>query len=190
MKVLVACERSGVVRRSFAARGHDAWSCDLEPAADADTKHVVSDARALLGDPAWDLVIAHPPCTRLTLSGLRWLYERGLWKELREAAEFFRFCVEAPAERTRVCVENPKMHRHARELVPTGPQQWVEPWFFGDPWTKKTGLWLRNLPPLMSTAPVAERYDRIHRMPAGPDRGRLRAVTPPGLAGAMALQWG
>ena len=193
MRVLVACERSGVVRRAFAARGHEAWSCDLADAEDGAERHLKTDARRVLADPGWDLVIAHPPCTRLALSGLRWLEERNLWADLDEAARFFDACWNLPAAGTRVCVENPKMHRHAQSRIAVGREdaQWVDPWWFGDGWTKRTGLWLRGLPPLIATGPTRERNRRriLHAKP-GPERTKERARTPPGLAEAMAEQWG
>lgn len=190
-RVLVGCERSGAVRSAFRKRGHDAWSCDTAPPDDGSEHHLQGDLRNWIGSPKWDLVISHPPCTRLCLSGVRWLWERDLWRELDEAAEFFTDCLALPHRRARVCVENPMMHRYAVASIPfAGPQQWVHPWWFGDGYTKKTGLWLRGLPPLMATAPVVGRDDRIHRASQGPNRGDVRSVTPAGIASAMADQWG
>jgi hypothetical protein len=124
MKVLVGCETSGIVRRAFAARGHDAWSCDLLPAEDGSNRHFVCDVRERLND-GWDLLaVMHPPCTRLCNSGVRWLSVpppgrtlEEMWAELREGAAVFSACWNAPIER--VCVENPIMHRHAKALIAT-----------------------------------------------------------------------
>lgn len=190
MRVLVACEFSGIVRRAFAAKGHDAWSCDLLPAEDRSNKHIIGDARDLLND-GWDLLmVAHPPCTRLCNSGVRWLEERNLWAELDEAAALFSDFWNAPIER--VAVENPVMHRHAKaRIVNFQPHtQSVQPWQFGHGETKRTCLWLRNLPPLRPTKIVAGREARVHRMPPGKDRWRERSRFYPGIAAAMADQWG
>jgi hypothetical protein len=190
MRVLVACEFSGIVRRAFAARGHDAWSCDLLPAEDRSNRHIVGDARDILGDD-WDLLmVAHPPCTRLCNSGVRWLEERNLWGDLDEAAALFSAFWNAPIER--VAVENPVMHRHAKERITNyqPPAQSVQPWQFGHGETKRTCLWLRNLPPLRPTNIVAGREARVHRMPPGPDRWRERSRFFTGIAEAMADQWG
>lgn len=188
-RVLIACEFSGVVRRAFAARDHDAWSCDLLPAEDGSNRHIVGDARDILGD-GWDLlIVAHPPCTRLCNSGVRWLAERDLWGDLAEAADLFSafWCAPVP----RVCVENPVMHGHAKALIRdyAPPAQSVQPWQFGHGETKRTCLWLRGLPPLVPTEIVAGREARVHRMPPGPDRWRERSRFFPGIAAAMAEQW-
>lgn len=190
MRVLVACEFSGTVRRAFAARGHDAWSCDLLPSEDRSNKHIVGDARDLLND-SWDLLmVAHPPCTRLCNSGVRWLAERDLWSELDEAADLFSAFWNAPIER--IAVENPVMHRHAKERIRgyVRPAQSVQPWQFGHGETKRTCLWLKNLPPLIPTSVVSGRLARVHRMPPGPDRWKERSRFFPGIAEAMADQWG
>lgn len=206
LRVLVACEFSGIVRRAFAALGHDAWSCDLRPAEDGSNQHIVGDVRAILAD-GWDLlVVAHPPCTRLCNSGVRWLIvpppgrtRDEMWAELEAGAELFSACWNAPVER--VAVENPVMHHHARERI-TGyapPAQIVQPWWFGDPQFKATGLYLRGLTPLVPTRKLVppERgtaehraWSRVHRMPPGPNRAKERSRFFPGLAGAMAWQWG
>ena len=196
MKVLVACEFSGIVRRAFAARGHDAWSCDLLPADDDSPKHVQGDARAILGD-GWDLLIAHPPCTRLCNSGVRWLSSPPPGKtadqmqaELIEGAELFSDMWNASIPR--VAVENPVMHKHAKALIRNfyPPAQSVQPWQFGHPETKRTCLWLRDLPPLIPTNIVEGREARVHRMPPGPDRWKERSRFFTGIADAMADQWG
>lgn len=195
-RVLVACEFSGVVRRAFAALGHDAWSCDLLPAEDRNNKHIVGDAREILGD-GWDLLmVAHPPCTRLCNSGVRWLHVpppgksiNQIWEDLRDAAALFSAFWNAPIKR--VCIENPVMHKHAKALIEnfSPAAQSVQPWQFGHPETKRTCLWLRNLPPLKATKIVAGREPRVHRMPPSPDRWRERSRFFPGIAAAMAEQW-
>lgn len=196
MRVLIACEFSGVVRRAFAARGHDAWSCDLLPAEDRSNRHIVGDARELLND-GWDLLaVFHPPCTRLCKSGLRWLHSppkgrdlADMWAELDQAADLFSTFWSAPIDR--VAIENPRMHRHAQERIRgfQPPAQTIQPWQFGHGETKATCLWLRGLPTLRPTQIVAGRTERVHRMPEGPNRWRERSRTFPGIAAAMADQW-
>ena len=196
-RVLVACEFSGTVRRAFAARGHDAWSCDLLPAEDGSNRHIVGDARDLLGE-GWDLLmVAHPPCTRLCNSGVRWLSvpPRGRTREemladLEAGAALFSVFWNAPIER--ICIENPVMHRHAKALIVNyrEPSQSVQPWQFGHGEVKRTCFWLKNLPVLTATDIVAGREARVHRMPPGPDRGKERSRFFAGIATAMAEQWG
>lgn len=196
-RVLVACEFSGVVRRAFAARGHDAWSCDLLPAEDGSNKHIVGDARDHLDD-GWDLLmVAHPPCTRLCNSGVRWLTKppagktlNQMWRELDEAAALFSAFWNAPIER--VCIENPVMHKHAKARIIDyqPPAQSVQPWQFGHGEVKRTCFWLRGLPPLTPTNIVDGRHARVHRMPPSPDRWKERSRFFPGIAAAMADQWG
>lgn len=197
LRVLVACEFSGVVRRAFAALGHDAWSCDLMPAEDRSNCHIIGDARAHLND-GWDLLmVAHPPCTRLCNSGVRWLHRPPegkaldqMWRELDQAADLFSAFWNAPIER--VCIENPVMHGHAKRRIRNyePPAQSVQPWQFGHGETKRTCFWLRNLPPLSPTNIVAGREQRVFRMTPGPDRARERSRFFPGIAAAMADQWG
>lgn len=206
MRVLVACEFSGTVRRAFACLGHDAWSCDLLPAEDRSNKHIVGDVRNILSDE-WDLLmVAHPPCTRLCNSGVRWLSVpppgrtmEAMWAELRNGADLFSACWNAPIER--IAVENPVMHKHAKALIRgyEPAAQTVQPWWFGEPFFKATGLYLKGLAPLVPTnkltppAPGTEEHkawSRVHRMPPGPDRWRERSRFFPGIAAAMATQWG
>lgn len=197
MKMLVACEFSGTVRRAFRDAGHDAWSCDLLPAEDGSNQHVIGDARDIL-DWGWDLlIVAHPPCTRLCNSGVRWLHgpppgksTEQIWAELDEAAELFGAFWNAPIER--ICIENPVMHKHAKARIKNYRDfaQSIQPWQFGHGETKRTCLWLKNLPPLTATDIVEGREARIHRMPPGPDRWRERSRFFPGVAAAMADQWG
>lgn len=214
MRVLVGCEFSGVVRRAFAQRGHDAWSCDLQPAEDRSNKHIIGDVRDVLGW-GWDLlIVCHPPCTRLCRSGRRWLSGPGkltppkqlprgrTWasmiQEFEEAVDLFVACWRAPVER--VCIENPQMHDLARERMPENvpAPQMVQPWWFGHPEYKATGLYLRGLPPLVETERLSEpqpgssewkRWHRVWRMPPSADRGKERSRFFPGLANAMAEQW-
>lgn len=197
LRILVACEFSGIVRRAFANRGHDAWSCDLLPAEDRSNKHITGDVRNILGD-GWDLlIVAHPPCTRLCNSGVRWLSAppagktlEQMWQELDEGAALFSDMWNAPIER--VAVENPVMHRHAKERIRNyqEPAQSVQPWQFGHGETKRTCLWLKNLPPLVPTNIVEGRTPRVHHMSPGPDRWKERSRFFPGIAEAMADQWG
>ena len=190
MRVLVACEYSGRVRNAFRARGIDAWSCDLLPSEDASPFHIQDDARAILQQP-WDMVIAHPPCTRLCNSGVRWLAERDLWADMRKGADFFLACLNANAPR--IAVENPVMHRYARDAIGgERPAFTVQPWQFGDPAKKRTCFWTRGLPPLVptSTMTAADARADCHLASPGPDRWKERSRTYPGLAAAMAAQWG
>jgi len=196
LRVLVACEYSGVVRRAFLARGCDAWSCDLLPSEDGSNRHIRGDARDLLHD-GWDLLmVAHPPCTRLCNSGVRWLHTPPPGKtagqmelELREGAALFSAFWNAPIPR--VAVENPVMHGHAKRLIENyaEPAQSVQPWQFGHGETKRTCLWLRGLPPLKPTNVVEGREQRVHRMSPSPTRWKERSRFYPGIAAAMAEQW-
>jgi hypothetical protein len=197
MRVLIACEFSGTVRRAFTARGHDAWSCDLLPAEDRSNRHIVGDARDLLND-GWDLLmVAHPPCTRLCNSGVRWLTKAppgrtlaDMWAELETGAALFSAFWNAPIPR--IAVENPVMHKHAKALIEdyAPPAQSVQPWQYGHGEVKRTCLWLRGLPVLTPTDVVEGREARVHRMPPGPNRGKERSRFFSGIADAMADQWG
>ena len=196
MRVLIACEYTGTERDAFIAAGHDAMSCDLLPT-ETPGPHYRGDVRDLLTEP-FDLVIAHPPCTYLSNSGVRWLYsESTRWQSLIQGAALFRdmFTFNSP----RIAVENPIQHKWALMAHGQGaPTQWVQPWQHGHPETKATGLWLRGLPPLMPTDDVREvmaglspkERSRIHYMSPGADRGKLRSAAYPGIAAAMADQWG
>lgn len=185
MRVLVACEYSGIVRDAFTARGHDAMSADLLPT-ESPGPHHEGDVLEVL-DGSWDLMVAHPPCTYLTNSGVRWLHERPeRWESMREGAEFFNALWRAPIPR--VAIENPVPHKYARDII--GPySQSIQPWQFGDGETKRICLWLRGLPPLMPTQVVYEREARVHMLPPGPDRQKERSRFFPGVARAMADQW-
>lgn len=197
MRVLVACEYSGIVRDAFLARGHDAWSCDLLPTERNSNRHIRGDVRDVLND-GWDfLMVAHPPCTRLCNSGVRWLHNpppgktlEQMWQELRDGADLFSDLWNADIPR--ICVENPVMHKHAKALIRNYEEfsQSVQPWQFGHGETKRTCFWLRNLPLLQPTDVVQERVARVHRMPPSPERWRERSRFFPGIARAMAQQWG
>lgn len=186
VRVLVACEFSGVVRDAFLERGFDATSCDLLPT-DSPGPHLQGDALLYVED-GWDLLIAHPPCTRLANSGVRWLHERDLWEEMHEAAVFFSRFLKAPVPH--IAVENPVMHGYAKEIIGRGHNFTVQPWQFGHGETKRTCFWTRDLPPLQPTAIVEGREAKVHRMPPGKDRWKKRSVTYAGIAAAMADQWG
>ena len=184
MRVLVACEYSGVVRRAFQALGHDAWSCDLLPAEDDSPHHFQGDVMPILGRcEHWDLMIAHPPCTHLSVSGARWFKDKQ--KEQAEALEFVEWLMAAPIDR--IAIENPISVISSRIRK---PDQIIQPWQFGHGETKATCLWLQGLPKLTPTNIVEGREARIHRMPPGPDRWKERSRTFEGIAAAMAEQWG
>lgn len=195
-RVLIACEFSGVVRRAFAARGCDAWSCDLLPSEDGSNQHIISDARDILSF-GWDLLmVAHPPCTRLCNSGVRWLTLpppgktiEQMWLELHDGAALFSAFWNAPIKR--ICLENPVMHRHAKALIQNyrAPSQSIQPWQFGHGEVKRTCLWLKDLPPLRPTNIVDGREARVHRASPGPDRWKERSRFFSGIADAMAGQW-
>lgn len=180
MRVLLACEESGVVRDAFRALGHEAWSCDLEPR--DHPNHLTGDVRLFLRE-GWDMMIAFPPCTHLAVSGARWFKAKGALQE--EALDFFKTLLYAPI--LRICVENPVSVVSTRIRK---PDQIIQPWQFGHGETKATCLWLNGLPKLVPTQMVSGREPRVWRMPPGPDRARLRSQTYPGIAAAMAAQWG
>ena len=189
MRALVACEYSGRVRDALIAVGVDAVSCDLLPT-ETPGPHIQGDVLALLREP-WDLVIAHPPCTYLCNSGVRWLHERpGRWEKMREGAEFFLACLDANAPR--VAVENPVMHRYAREIVGRRQDFSVQPWQFGDAAKKRTCFWTRGLPPLVPTSTMRAEDAKAdcHLAPPGPNRWKERSRTYEGIARAIAQQWG
>jgi hypothetical protein len=189
MRVLVACEYSGTVRDAFRSRGHDAMSCDLLPT-DVDGPHHQGDVRDILND-GWDLMIAHPPCTYLTVSGNKWMNDEyqdrfPTRKQDREdALAFVRILMAAPIER--IAIENPISVISSRIRQ---PDQVVQPWMFGHGEVKATCFWLKNLSPLEPTHIVSGRDDRLHRLPPGPDRWKERSKTFSGIAAAMADQWG
>ena len=182
MRVLVACEYSGRVRQAFRDRGHDAWSCDLyEPAEDGSPWHRAGDAARIAYEGGWDMMVAHPPCTHLAVSGARWFKDKA--KEQDEALDFVRSLMAAPIER--ICIENPISIISSRIRK---PDQIIQPWQFGHGETKATCLWLRSLPKLKPTAIVEGREARVHEMSPGPDRWKERSRTYQGIADAMAEQ--
>jgi hypothetical protein len=214
-RVLVACEFSGTVRNAFLARGFDAWSCDLLPAEDGSNRHIRGDVRGVLHD-GWDLlIVAHPPCTRLCRSGRRWLSGPGnmtppkqlprgrTWQsmidEFEAGVDLFLSCWRAPIDR--VAIENPEMHdlTRAAMLADVPAPHIVQPHWFGHPEYKGTGWYLRGLPALVETDRLPEppkgseewkTWNRVWRMPPGADRGKERSRFFPGMAAAMARQWG
>ena len=211
-KVLVGCETSGTVRNAFARLGFDAWSCDVLPADEPSNRHIQDDVREVLKYDSWDLcLVAHPPCTRLCNSGVRWLSNppagktvEQMQEELREGAELFSDLWNADVPR--LAVENPVMHKHAKaEIEKVSPRpfpekatQYVQPYWFADSVdaednvSKLTGLWLKNLPLLKRTGQLTKATARqdIHLASPGPDRWKIRSKFHVGLADAMARQWG
>jgi site-specific DNA-cytosine methylase len=182
MKVLVACEYSGRVREAFRERGHDAWSCDLLESEDDSPYHIQGDVLALL-DQGWDLMIAHPPCTHLAVSGARWFKDKR--EEQAAALAFFRKLLDAPIPR--VAIENPVSIVSSRIRKPDFT---IQPWQFGHGEVKRTCFWTRNLPPLVPTNIVEGREAKVHKMPPGPNRWKERSRTYLGVAKAMSEQWG
>lgn len=182
MRVLIACEFSGVVRRAFRARGHDAWSCDVLPAEDRSIYHYQRKIEDMfLG--GFDLMIAHPPCTHLAVSGAR--HFKNKVREQEEALAFVHLLLAAPIPR--IALENPISIISTRIRK---PDQIIQPWMFGHGETKATCLWLKGLPKLTPTNIVEGREARVHRMPPGPNRWKERSRTFTGIAEAMADQWG
>ena len=205
LRALVGCATSCVVLEELLKRGIDAWQCDILPADKPTNRHIQDDIRNVL-PWGWDLLmVSNPPCTRLCNSGVRWLSvppagrsAEEMWQELEDGADLFSECLNAPIPH--VAVENPVMHRHARERIRnwTKPQI-VQPWWFGDRAFKATGLYLRNLPELVPTNKLTpprpgtdehKRWSAIHRAPPGPERWKFRSKTFAGMAAAWAEQWG
>ena len=193
MRVLIACEFSGVVREAFRKSGHDAWSCDLLPSDDNSEFHIQGDVLQSL-DKYWDLMIAHPPCTFMCNSGVSWLHkDENRWNELQKANEFFHRLWNAPIPR--IAIENPIPHKYA--LLPKYTQI-IQPYQFGHPESKATCLWLKNLDELVPTKDVYDEMkklpinqaQRIHYTKPGKDRWKIRSRTFEGIAEAMADQWG
>lgn len=183
MKILIACEYSGRVRDAFIAAGHDAMSCDLLPT-ESPGPHYQGDVADILGD-GWDMMIAHPPCTHLAVSGARHFAAKRADGRQQEAVNFFMMLARAPIPR--IAIENPVC---IMSTVWRRPDQIIQPWQFGHGETKATCLWLKNLPPLLPTDIVAGRVDRIHKLPPSADRWKLRSTTYSGIATGMAAQWG
>jgi hypothetical protein len=194
VKVVVACEYSGRVRDAFRALGHDAVSVDLLPT-EVPGPHIVGDALDAIRRESPDLLVAHPPCTYLANSGVRWLYggkgttiDPVRWGQMVEGAAFFKALLDSPVPM--VAVENPVMHGFARDLVGESASQFIHPWQFGHGEQKTTGLWLRGLPLLTPTDVVEGREQRVWRMGPSADRWKERSRTFSGIAAAMAAQWG
>jgi hypothetical protein len=200
MRILVACEESGVVREALLARGHEAWSCDILPSSHPSRFHIQDDVLRHLSD-GWDMIIAFPPCTYLTVTANKWMKPEyrdrfpDRPKHREAAVEFFQSMINAPCER--IAVENPIGIMSTRFRK---PDQIIQPWQFGHPETKSTCLWLRGLPKLVPTnivQPVFEmaggkRYSPTHfnrKGIKGEERSRLRSRTYQGIAEAMASQW-
>ena len=181
MRILIACEYSGTVRDAFINAGHDAISCDLLPS-ESPGPHYQGDVTDILND-GFDMMIAHPPCTHLAVSGARWFHLKQ--QEQAEALDFVRLLMNAPIPR--IAIENPVSIISSRIRK---PDQVIQPWQFGHGETKATCLWLKGLPKLTPTNIVEGREARIHKMPPSPDRWKLRSTTYKGIAAAMAQQWG
>lgn len=208
MKVLVGCEFSQRVTKAFRERGHEAYSCDVIDTEGNPDWHINDDVRNVISSETWDLVILHPPCTYLANSGVKWLYNGGnkangvnvnRWNEMIKASEFFFDMLNAKCER--VCVENPIQHGYVGEVLKklnierksnTNIEftQSIQPWQFGEGKTKRTCLWLKNLPRLKPTNVVSGREHAVHNEPPSPNRQKNRSRTYNGIAQAMAEQWG
>ena len=203
-RVLIGCEESQTVCMEFRRLGHEAFSCDLQDCSGGHPEwHIKADVLTVLGD-GWDMGIFHPVCRRLTNAGVRWLHvpPKGktldeMWDELYEAVDFYQELRDATIEKK--AIENPIMHKYASDMLCNPGRQIVQPWWFGDEAFKATGFELFNLPELEPTnklippKPGTEEHKKwsfIHRMPPGPDREKLRSKTFPGIADAMASQWG
>lgn len=202
MRVLIACEYSGRVRDAFAALGHDVWSCDLLET-ESPGNHYQGGIRDMLGEH-WDLMIAHPPCTRLTNAGSRWLHVppvgktlEEMWSDLDKAVEFYKYLRDAPIKKK--AIENPIMHHHARSRISLDKRQIVQPWWFGEKAFKATGFELIGLPDLIPTNKLIppksgteehKEWSKVHRASPGPNRWKDRSRTYQGIADAMAAQWG
>lgn len=191
MKILIACEYSGIVRESFKAKGHYVLSCDFLPT-EIEGNHYQGDVFDIIND-GWDLMIAHPPCTYLCNSGVRWLYNKDKskneerWKSMRDGAEFFKMLLSSKIER--IAIENPIMHKHAMDIIKVRPTQTIQPYQFGHGETKATCLWLKNLPLIKPTNIVEGREARVHKMSPSINRWKERSRTYTGIAEAFANTW-
>jgi len=182
MRVLIACEFSGIVTKAFRLKGHEAFSCDLLPTEGNPDWHIQAPVETLF-DEQWDLIIAHPPCQHLAVSGARWFKDKR--EEQSLAIGFFMSftMLDCP----RIAIENPI---GIMSTIYRKPDQIIQPFWFGDPYQKATCLWLKNLPPLAPTDIVTERRQQVWLEPPGPNRWKNRSRTYPGFAKAMASQWG
>ena len=192
MKVLVACEYSGIVRNAFKARGHDAWSCDLLPTEQPSKNHIEGDVLPILND-GWDLIIAHPPCTHLSVSGAARWEEKVADGRQPAAIKFVETIWDS--ECPRICIENPVGALSSRSKLGKATQ-YVQPYEFGHAEQKKTGFWLKGLPKLVGTKYIDvtglpdKQRQRLHWLPPSEDRWKIRSRTFQGIADAMADQWG
>lgn len=188
MRVVIGCEETQEICKAFRKLGHEAFSCDIVECSGGHPEWHIQDSIFNHLDDNWDLLVAHPPCTRLCNSGVRWLSERNLWNEMKSSALFFKKLLDCNIPKK--CIENPIPHKYALEIIGRKYDQIIQPYMFGHGETKATCLWLENLPKLKPTNVVDGREARIHRMPPSKDRSRLRSKTYPGIAKAMAEQWG
>jgi len=196
MKILIACEYSGTVRDAFAAKGHDAMSCDLLPT-DIPGKHYQGDVMDIINN-GWDMLIAHPPCTYMSNSGVSHLHkDPKRWLELFEAGAFFKRFLDADIPK--IVIENPIMHKYGKQLIGNVRQsQVIQPWMYGHTEQKATCLWIKGLPLLVESNNVKDemmllpknKRQRLHYLPPSPNRWKLRSTTYKGIASAMAEQWG
>lgn len=207
MKILIACELSGRVRDALLALGHDAWSCDLYPSESTiygNSNHLEGDVRTWLFTGEWDMLIAFPPCTYICNSGVRWLHPTGgnpelyekttlRWNAMWGGAEFFRTLLNAPIDK--IAIENPIPHKYALDIIGRKYDQTIQPWQFGEDASKRTCLWLKNLPPLIPTK-IIKKKRYANQTPSGqnnlgpsPERAKLRGMTYQGIANAIAEQW-
>lgn len=199
MKVLIACEESQTVCKAFRKLGHEAYSCDILDCSGGHPEwHIKGDVIPLLSQE-WDLIIAHPPCTFLANSGVCWLYkDESRWAKMRNAAEFFNKFVSYGMSGKKITIENPIMHKYAKEIIQAPYSQIIQPYQFGHAESKATCLWLFNVKKLTGTDNVKNTWEklpkkdaqRMHYLPPGPDRAKLRSKTFQGIADAMAEQWG
>lgn len=185
MRILIACEFSGIVRDAFIAKGHEAMSCDLLPT-ESPGPHYYGCVSDILYDH-WDMIIAHPPCTRLANSGVRWLHERALWDELKKACAFFNMFKNHDCPR--ICIENPIPHKYAVDKIGKYSQI-IQPWQYGHGESKAICLWLKGLPKLEPSNIVPGREQKVWRMGPSEDRAKKRSRFYTGIADAMANQWG
>ena len=191
MKVLIACEYSGIVRDAFLRAGHDAMSCDILPT-ESPGPHYQGNVMDILHD-GWDLMVGHPPCTYFTNAGNRWYWEDSTvctkeerWKRFYQAVDFWRMLWNAPIER--IALENPEPSKYAAHFIGK-PNDKVQPYHYGHKETKGICLWLKNLPPLMSTMMMEEPEPLVHFASPGEDRAKIRSRFYEGIAAAMVHQW-
>ena len=197
MKILVACEESQTITKALREQGHEAYSCDIIPCSGGHPEwHIQDDAIKVAYGQQWDMMIAHPPCTHITNSGVHWLHkETGRWFKMKKDAVFFRKLMKAPIER--IAIENPIPHKYAVEIIGRKYDQLIQPYMFGHPESKATCFWLKNIPPLVETDNVKELWktlpkkesQRIFYLSPGQNRAKLRSKTFKGIADAIATQW-